>query len=162
MVVRPAEPADAPDILDMIRELADYEGAVDEVQATEELLHAALFGNESAAYCHVAVRGEQVIGLALWFLTFSTWLGRHGMYLEDLYVRPEARGTGAGVALLRELAAICVDRGYQRLDWQVLDWNEPARRFYDSLGARGMPEWVPYRLAGQQLRDLAERRTDRS
>jgi len=154
--VRSARPEDVPDIVAMIRELAEYERAWDEVQASEELLHAALFGDDAATYCHIAERHGEVIGFAVWFLNFSTWLGRTGIYLEDLYVRPEARGCGAGRALLRRLAAICVDRGYARLDWAVLDWNEPARKFYESLGAEGLTDWVPYRLTGQALRNLGE------
>ena len=138
----------------MIRELAEYERAGHQVDATVDLLHDALFGPGSATYCHVAERDGAIIGFAVWFLNFSTWLGRSGIYLEDLYVRPEARGTGAGTALLRRLAAICVERDYQRLDWAVLDWNEPSRKFYDSLGADALTDWVPYRLTGTALRKL--------
>lgn len=152
--VREATPEDVPHLIALIRELAEYEQALDEAKATPELLHAALFGPQATAYCHVAARGE-IVGFALWFLNFSTWLGRPGIYLEDLYVRPEARGGGVGAALLRTLATICVERGYLRLDWSVLDWNEPARRFYGSLGAEAMTQWVPYRLTGEPLRRLA-------
>lgn len=155
VVVRPAHPDDLPLIVAMIRELAEYERAPDEAQATQELLSTALFGDDPAVFCHVAQQGTQVVGFALWFLNFSTWLGRHGVYLEDLYVRPAARGLRVGTALLRELARMCVDRGYARLDWQVLDWNDPARRFYASLGATGMTQWVPYRLSGDALHAFA-------
>lgn len=155
IAIRPARPEDVPHLITLIQELAEYERARNDAKATEELLFAALFGPTASAYCHVAERDDQVLGLAVWFLNFSTWLGRPGIYLEDLYVRPEARGSGAGRALLRELAAICVQRGYARLDWAVLDWNEPARKFYERLGAQAMTDWVPYRLTGESLRALA-------
>jgi GNAT superfamily N-acetyltransferase len=108
-------------------------------------------------FAHVVELGERVVGFAIWFLSFSTWLGRHGIYLEDLYVRPEARGRGAGRALLAELARTAVRRGYGRLEWWVLDWNEPAWRFYRDLGAEPMTEWTVHRLAGSTLEGLAGR-----
>ena len=160
VAIRPARREDVPAILELVRELADYERARDEVQATEEGLAAALFGERPHAFAQVAVAAdgdgdEDVVGLALWFLTFSTWVGHPGIWLEDLYVRPAWRGRGLGVALLRELAAICVARGYGRLEWSVLDWNEPARRFYRSLGARELDEWIINRVSGESLRRLA-------
>lgn len=154
-MIRPARPADVSAILRLIRDLAEYERALDEVRATEDLLHAALFGPDPRAHAHIAEHTDgTVAGFALWFVNFSTWLGRHGIYLEDLYVRPELRGYGYGRALLAELARICVDRGYPRLEWWVLNWN-PAREFYHSIGAVAMDEWVPYRVDGTALRDLA-------
>ncbi|SEF82925.1 Acetyltransferase (GNAT) family protein [Thermomonospora echinospora] len=143
-----------PTILRLIRELADYEKALHEVRATEEDLRASLFGPEPRVFAHVAEQDGEVVGFALWFLTFSTWMGTHGIYLEDLYVRPEARGGGHGRALLTELARIAVERGYRRVEWSVLDWNEPAIGFYKALGATPQDEWTVYRLTGQALRDL--------
>ena len=144
-----------PRILELIRELAEYEHALDQVTATAEGMSAALFALQPAAFAHVAVAGDEVVGFALWFLNFSTWLGRHGIYLEDLYVTPVMRGRGIGKALLAELAAICVRRGYGRLEWWVLDWNAPAIGFYRSIGAEPMSEWTVQRLSGPALRDLA-------
>ncbi|MDP4689855.1 MAG: GNAT family N-acetyltransferase [Candidatus Nanopelagicales bacterium] len=156
MSIRPALPSDVPDILAMIRELAEYERALDEVAATEDLLDAALFGPDPAVFALIAETPDgTVVGFALWFRNFSTWLGRHGVYLEDLYVRPAYRGEGYGKALLVELARICRDRGYGRLEWWVLDWNEPALQFYRSIGALAMDEWTVQRVTGQTLRDLA-------
>lgn len=154
--MRPATPADVPEILAMIRELAHYERALSEVVATEEHLHGTLFADTPAVFGHVAETGDgRVAGMAVWFLSYSTWLGTHNVYLEDLYVRPEFRGGGVGGALLRALATICVDRGYDRLEWWVLDWNESARAFYHSVGATALTEWIPYRVSGQALRSLA-------
>jgi GNAT superfamily N-acetyltransferase len=154
-MIRPATPDDIPDLLAMIAELADYERAPHEATATAGQLRSALFGPSPAVYAHVAVESGAVVGFALWFLNFSTWRGVHGIYLEDLYVRPSARGGGHGKALLAELARICVERGYARLEWWVLDWN-PAREFYHSLEAEPMSEWVPYRLTGDGLAKLAD------
>jgi GNAT superfamily N-acetyltransferase len=151
-VIRPARPADVPAILRLIRDLAEYERAADEVHATEELLHAALFDPDPRVHAHIAEHTDgSVAGFALWFVNFSTWLGRHGIYLEDLYVRPDLRGFGYGRALLSELAAICAERGYPRLQWWVLDWNESAQGFYRQLGARPMAEWTVWRVAGEAL-----------
>ncbi|WP_406177743.1 GNAT family N-acetyltransferase [Streptomyces canus] len=152
-MIRPATPADIPAIHALIRELAEYERALDEAKATEEQLHEALFGAHPAAYAHVATDDATgaVIGYAIWFLNFSTWRGVHGIYLEDLYVRPTARGGGHGKALLTELARICVERGYQRLEWSVLNWNTPAIDFYQALGARPQDEWTVYRLTDEAL-----------
>lgn len=158
--VRPLREDEVPLLLGLIRELADYERSAHEVRATEELLHAALFGPHGSAYCHVVEdRGppETVAGFALWFVNFSTWEGRHGIYLEDLFVRPEHRGRGLGMALLTELARTCVERGYRRLEWWVLDWNDPAIGFYRSIGAVPMDEWTVYRLAGEALERMASR-----
>jgi GNAT superfamily N-acetyltransferase len=155
-MIRTATPDDVPAVHAMVRELADYEKALHEVRATEEQLHEALFGERPAAYAHLAVddvTGEPV-GFALWFLNFSTWRGVHGIYLEDLYVRPERRGGGHGKALLTELARICVARGYERLEWSVLDWNRPSIDFYRALGARPQDEWTVYRLTDGALAAL--------
>ncbi len=155
VAVRPARPEDVAEVVAMIRELAAYERVPEAAQATDRLLHASLFGPDARVFCHIAEQDGQTVGFALWFVNFSTWLGRHGIYLEDLYVRPTARGRGAGRGLVGALAQICVNRGYRRLDWTVLDWNEPARQFYDGLGARALPEWVPYRLCDDALRRVA-------
>jgi GNAT superfamily N-acetyltransferase len=154
----------------MIRELAEYERSAHEVQATEEMVADLLFGANTpsgapAAYCHVVpapaeaehADGPPLAGMALWFLNASTWMGRHGIYLEDLYVRPDFRGRGLGRALMGELARICVDRGYPRLEWWVLDWNTPALDFYRSLGARAMDEWTVHRITGTDLQRLSLR-----
>ena len=154
-MIRPARAADIPAIHQMIRDLAEYERSLPEVSATEDDLRAALLGGHPSLFAHVAEEDGELAGFALWFLNYSTWLGRHGIYLEDLYVRPERRGQGHGRALLAELAGICVDRGYGRLDWSVLDWNSPTRRFYESLGAVTVDEWVIYRLTGPALHAVA-------
>ena len=154
-MIRTATPADVPVIHTLIRELAEYENALHEARATQEQLSEALFGDRPAAFAHVAEDdGGEVVGFALWFLNFSTWRGVHGIYLEDLYVRPGARGAGHGRALLTELARICVDRGYERLEWSVLDWNSPAIGFYQALGARPQDEWTVYRLTDGALKEL--------
>jgi GNAT superfamily N-acetyltransferase len=155
-VIRPAHPEDVPAILSLVRDLAEYERALDEVEATEDLLHAALFDTDPRAHALIAEHDGEVAGFALWFVTFSTWLGRHGIYLEDLFVRPEFRGLGYGRALMQELARICLANGYGRLEWAVLDWNEPAIRFYESLGAEPQHEWTVHRIRGQALKRLAE------
>ena len=157
MPIREATPADVPEILAMIHELADYEKAPHEVVATPGLLREALFGEDPAVYALMAEDDETgaVVGFALWFRNFSTWLGRHGVYLEDLYVRPSHRGHGYGKALLQELARIAVERGYGRFEWWVLDWNTPAIDFYRSIDAVPMDEWTVYRVTGEPLRRLA-------
>ncbi len=154
-MIRRASSADVPAIYTLIRNLADYERSLPEVTGSQEQLLQSLFGPGPAVFAHVAEHEGQVVGFALWFLNYSTWLCQHGIYLEDLYVRPEWRGHGYGRALLAELAALCVQRGYGRLEWWVLDWNAPARGFYASLGARPMDEWTVHRLTGQALQDLA-------
>lgn len=156
VTIRPARPDDVPAIVAMVHELAEFERAPEQCHLTEPQLHAALFARQPALFGHVAVRAGEVVGYSLWFLNFSTWEGVHGIHLEDLYVRPAARGTGAGRLLLATLARICVERGYQRLDWWVLHWN-PARDFYAALGAVAMDEWIPYRLSGPALHKLGMR-----
>jgi GNAT superfamily N-acetyltransferase len=153
--VRPATRADVPLILTLIRELAEFERSLHEVQATEELLTQNLFAEQPAVFCHIAELDGEAVGFALWFVNFSTWVGKHGIYLDDLYVRPAARGGGVGTALLQTLARICVDRGYDRLDWWVLDWNEKAIGFYRSIDAIAMDEWTVQRLTGEPLRRMA-------
>lgn len=146
-MIRPATPADIPAILDLIRELAVYEREpLSTVEATERSLHAALFADEPAVWAHVAELDGKVVGTAIWFLTFSTWTGRHGMHLEDFVVSEAARGTGLGVALFEELRRICAERGYRRLEWRVLDWNADAERFYRARGAAPIAEWISWRL----------------
>lgn len=155
MPVRPANIGDTPAILQLIRGLAEYEKALDEVVATEEALKASLFCENPQVFCHVATQDETVVGIAVWHLNYSTWLGKHGMYLEDLYVLPEMRGQGHGMALLKELARICIERDYERLQWWVLDWNEPSIEFYKSIGAVPMDEWTVFRVSGEPLKKLA-------
>ncbi|MBD0674956.1 GNAT family N-acetyltransferase [Kitasatospora sp. NPDC091335] len=152
-MIRTAVATDVPVIHAMVRELADYEKALHEAKATEEQLHEALFGADPALYGLIAeddVTGEPV-GFAVWFRNFSTWRGTYGIYLEDLYVRPESRGGGHGKALLLELARIAVERGYSRVEWSVLDWNQPSIDFYKSIGAVPMNEWTVYRLTDEAL-----------
>ncbi len=155
LTVRPARPDDVPTVVGMIRELAEYERSLPQVEATEEHLREALFGARPAVFTHMAEYAGEPVGFAVWFLSFSTWTGRHGIYLEDLYVRADRRGHGAGRALLAELARTCAERGYTRLEWAVLDWNEPALGFYRSLGALANDEWTVWRLSGRALHDLA-------
>lgn len=151
---RKAERKDVPLVLGFIRELADYEHMLDEVVATPELLEKWIF-DERKAEVIFALEGEREVGFALFFHNFSTFLGRAGIYLEDLYVRPECRGKGYGKALLRELARIAVERGCGRLEWWCLDWNQPSIDFYLSLGAEPMKDWTVYRIAGETLKKLA-------
>ncbi|NJC70917.1 GNAT family N-acetyltransferase [Planosporangium thailandense] len=152
--IRPIRRTDVPAVVAMVHELADYERAPRECHLTDAQLEAALFAESPALFGHIALLDGEAVGMALWFLNFSTWRGVHGVYLEDLYVRPSARGKGVGRALLATLAAVCTDRGYERLEWWVLHWN-PAREFYHSIDAVAMDEWVPYRLAGPALHALA-------
>lgn len=154
---RKAERTDVPLVLEFIRELADYEHMLNEVVATPELLEKWIFDERKAEVVFAVVEGQEV-GFALFFHNFSTFLGRAGIYLEDLYVRPEFRGKGYGKALIRELARIAVERGCGRLEWWCLDWNKPSIDFYLSLGAEPMKDWTVYRIAGQALTDLAETR----
>ncbi|WP_345202250.1 GNAT family N-acetyltransferase [Fodinibacter luteus] len=155
--IRPATAADVPVIVRLVRELAEYEKALHEVDADEPHLLAALFpvGREPAAFAHVAEVDGQVVGCAIWFLSFSTWTGTHGIWLEDLYVTPAHRGSGLGQELLRTLAGICSARGYHRLEWWVLDWNTPSIGFYESIGAVAQDEWTRFRLDGPALGALA-------
>jgi GNAT superfamily N-acetyltransferase len=141
----------------MVHELADFERAAESCHLTDEQLLASLFGEHPAVFGHVAVDADDVpYGFALWYVNFSTWEGTHGIHLEDLYVRPQARGTGAGGALLATLAQVCMARGYRRLEWVMLDWN-PAADFYAAIGAKVVEDWLPYRLSGAALTQLAER-----
>jgi GNAT superfamily N-acetyltransferase len=154
--VRRARESDVDTMVELVYELAEYERAPEQCHLTAEQLRTALFGESPALFAHVAELDGHVVGLALWFLNFSTWDGVHGVYLEDLYVRPTARGSGLGRALLSALAEECVARGYTRLQWWVLDWNAPAIGFYRSLGAVPMDEWTVYRVRGDALTRLAE------
>ena len=154
MSVRRAVPADVPAVVALVHELADYEREPASCHLTAEQLHAALFGPEPALFGHVAEARGEVVGCALWFLSFSTWRGVHGLHLEDLYVRPAHRGAGLGRALLAALAGVCVERGYGRLEWAVLDWNAPALAFYRSLGAVALDGWTTHRLDGHALAAL--------
>jgi GNAT superfamily N-acetyltransferase len=158
--VRPAEQADVPIVLGLIRELADYERALHAVDATEEQLGAALFpeGQEPAVHALVGEADGEVVGVAIWFLSFSTWTGTHGIWLEDLYVSPGHRGSGLGQELLRALGELCVERGYHRLEWWVLDWNAPSIGFYESIGAVAQDEWTRFRLDGTALHALGATR----
>jgi GNAT superfamily N-acetyltransferase len=159
MTVRPMAPDDVPVVLTMVRELAAYEKAEHEASMTDEQLRVALFSDTTAVFGHVAEAADgTVAGFALWFLTFSTWRGTHGIHLEDLYVRPEHRGSGLGRELLRTLAAVCTARGYARLEWSVLDWNAPSIAFYEAAGAVPMEEWTTYRLSGDALTGFAAAR----
>ncbi|WP_225234777.1 GNAT family N-acetyltransferase [Klenkia terrae] len=160
MTVRPVGPGDVDAVVALVRELAEYERSLDEARMTSAQLHTALFGDSPALFGHVAVDDEgAVVGLALWFLSFSTWRGTHGVHLEDLYVSPAQRGTGLGRELLRTLAALCVDRGYARLEWSVLDWNTPAVEFYRAAGARPQEGWSVFRLTDTALTEFARERT---
>jgi len=157
--IRRARPEDVPEILAMVRDLAEYERALEQAVATEEQFHEALFGPRPTVFAHVVEHettdGHLLGGFALWFLNFSTWLGRNGIYLEDLYVRPTLRGTGYGKRLLATLAQECLDNGYGRLDWWVLDWNSASREFYEAHGADALTEWIPYRVTGDALPRLS-------
>jgi len=155
VTVREARPDDAPTILAFIRDLAGYERLAHEVVADERRLRETLFGARAYAECRLAELGGRAVGFALFFHNYSTFLARPGLYLEDLFVRPGFRGRGVGRALLRELARIAVERGCGRLEWSVLDWNEPALRFYRSLGAVALDDWTVHRLAGDALARFA-------
>lgn len=155
MSIRPAEPRDVPALIAMVLELAEYENAPEQAIATEADFSRDLFGESPRVHALVVEVSGEVVAYAFYFLNYSTWLGRHGIYLEDLYVRPAFRGQGFGKALLIRLAQECVEKGYGRLDWSVLDWNTPSRDFYAALGAEGLTEWVPYRAEGDALVNLA-------
>jgi GNAT superfamily N-acetyltransferase len=154
--IRQAAAADVPIILQLIRDLATYERAPNEVTATEERLVDVLFGEKPAAEVLLAFAEGRPVGFAVFFQNFSTWLGRPGLYLEDLFVKPEVRGKGYGRALLVHLAQIARDRGCGRMEWAVLNWNEPAIEFYHKLGAKPMDEWTVYRLTGDEINRLAD------
>ena len=154
--IRPARVEDVPIILQLIHDLATYERAPDEVTATEEQLVDVFFGDRPAAEVLLAFEGQSPVGFAVFFYNFSTWLGRPGLYLEDLFVKPEKRGKGYGRALLVELAKIAQRRDCGRMEWAVLDWNEPAIKFYQTLGAKPMHEWTVFRLTGDEIAKLAD------
>jgi GNAT superfamily N-acetyltransferase len=153
--IRPAHVEDVPVILELIRDLATYERAPNEVTATEEQLVDVLFGERPTAEVLLAFEGQSPVGFAVYFYNFSTWLGRPGLYLEDLFINPETRGKGYGRALLVELAKIARDRECGRMEWAVLDWNEPAIKFYRALGAKPMDEWTVFRLTRDEIAKLA-------
>ncbi len=156
MSVRPVALDDVAAVVDLVRELAGYEKAPHEARMTEEQLSAALFAESPGLFGHVAVADDGVVvGMALWFLNFSTWRGTHGIHLEDLYVQPQHRGSGLGRELLRTLADLCVQRGYSRLEWSVLDWNTPSIEFYEAAGAVPMDGWTVFRLTDDALTDFA-------
>ena len=157
VTIRPAAPADAPAIMGLIRDLAVYEHLAHEVVGSEALLHEHLFGAHPVANVLMGLLNDEVAGFALYFTSYSTFLTRPGLYLEDLFVRPECRGAGLGKALLVGLAGLCVERGYGRLEWSVLDWNEPAIKFYEAMGARPMDGWTITRVTGDALAALAGR-----
>ena len=154
--IRQAEEEDVPEILELIKALAEFENLSDEVVATEELLKITLFGINSPAEVQIAYDKKNTLGFALYFRSFSTFLGRPGIYLEDLYVRENARGKGVGEALLRRLAQRTREIGGGRLEWAVLNWNEPAIGFYQKMGAAPLDEWTTYRVTGKNLQELAE------
>ena len=155
-MIREAKISDVQAIHDLIVELAIYEKEPDAVIASVDDIKENLFGTKPVAYCHVAEIDGQVVGIAIWFLNYSTWLGKAGLYLEDLFVKPEFRGSGLGLSLMKTLAQVCVDRGYERFQWWVLDWNEPSINFYKSIGAEAMDEWTVFRVSGDALQKLAD------
>lgn len=155
VIVREAKLDDTPIILKYIKDLAEFEKAPKEAVLTEDDLRRSFFIESPQVYCLVSELDNVVTGIAIWHLNYSTWLGKHGVYLEDLYVDPKFRGQGHGKALLVALAKICIDRGYPRLQWWVLDWNKSAIDFYDSIGAKAMDEWTVFRVSGKELGILA-------
>lgn len=154
-MIRPARPGEAGLVLEFVLALADYEKLVHEVEADEAAIDRALFGPEPKVFCDIAEWDGEAAGFALWFYSFSTFRGAHGIYLEDLFVAPEQRGRGIGKALLRHLARRCVAEGLPRFEWQVLDWNAPSIAFYEAQGARRLPEWQKCRLDEAALRAFA-------
>jgi GNAT superfamily N-acetyltransferase len=156
MTIRPATIEDTDEILALIYELALYEKAPDEAKATREQIIGSFFTDNPKVFCEIVEVDGAIAGLAIWFLNYSTWQGKHGIYLEDLFVRPQYRGKGYGKTLLKHLAAICEERGYGRFQWWVLDWNEPSIEFYKSLGAVAMDEWTVYRVSDEALIKLAQ------
>jgi GNAT superfamily N-acetyltransferase len=152
--IRSARSEESAVILQLIKDLAEYEKAPDQVEATESDLKATIFGKEPKVFCDVVEVDGEIAGMAIWFLNYSTWQGKHGIYLEDLFIKPEYRGRGYGKALLVHLAKLCEEKGYGRFQWWVLDWNSPAIEFYRSLGAEAMDEWTVYRISGKALKDL--------
>ncbi|MCE4057073.1 GNAT family N-acetyltransferase [Pseudomonas sp. Au-Pse12] len=154
--IRPAHPNDAPQILAFISQLAEYEKALHEVKARVADLEQSLFGEQASARALICLKDAQPIGFAVYFFSYSTWLGRNGLYLEDLYISPEHRGCGAGKLMLKHLAREACAKGCGRFEWSVLDWNEPAIEFYQSMGARPQAEWVRYRMDGDTLESFAQ------
>ena len=154
-MIRAARIEDTEEILALIYELAVYEKAPEEAKATAELIQQSFFSNEPKVFCEIVEHEEEIAGFAIWFLNYSTLQGLHGIYLEDLFIRPQFRKLGYGKDLLKHLANICKERGYGRFQWWVLDWNTPAIDFYTSLGAKAMDEWTVYRISGKELSDLA-------
>jgi GNAT superfamily N-acetyltransferase len=155
LVIRVAQPADATLIFALVCELADYENLQGEVAATPEAIAAALFAPQPRLFCEIAEWNGEPAGFVVWFLNFSTFRGRHGLYVEDLFVRPAVRGHGIGKALMARLARHCIEQGCARLEWAVLDWNKPSIAFYQSIGAQVMDEWRICRLSGKALADFA-------
>jgi GNAT superfamily N-acetyltransferase len=155
MKIRLAEPVDISDIHRLIYELAVYEKAPEQMVATVDQIKESLFNDHPVAFCHVAEVDGKIVGIALWFLNYSTWLGKPGIYLEDLFVQPEHRGHGIGKGFMKTLAQLCTERGYERFQWWVLDWNTPSIDFYKSLGAVPMNEWTVFRLSGDSLKNFA-------
>ena len=156
MKIRPAQRQEVGIVLQLIQDLAVYEKAPNEVEATEKKLLETIFSSDPKVFCDLVEVDGEIAGMAIWFLNYSTWQGKHGIYLEDLFVKPEFRGRGYGKALLKHLAKICDDKGYGRFQWWVLDWNSPAIEFYRGLGAVAMDEWTVYRVSGQALKELGE------
>lgn len=154
MIIRPAKIQEVGEVLQLIQDLATYEKAPEQVEASKENLLNTIFANDPRVFCDLVEVDEQIAGMAIWFLNYSTWQAKHGIYLEDLFIKPEYRGRGYGKALLKHLAKICDEKGYGRLQWWVLDWNSPAIEFYRSLGAEAMDEWTVYRTSGKALKDL--------
>ena len=155
MKIRTARKDEAQIILQLIKDLAEYEKAPDQVEAREKEILNTIFAENPKVFCDLVEVDNQIAGMAIWFLNYSTWQGKHGIYLEDLFIKPEFRGKGYGKALLQHLAKICNDRGYGRFQWWVLDWNSPAIEFYRSLGAEAMSEWTVYRVSGKALKSFA-------
>jgi GNAT superfamily N-acetyltransferase len=154
-MIRSAQLEDLPEIQSLIKELAEYERAPKEAVATLKDLQASFFGESPKVFCEIVEVEGHIAGFAIWFLNYSTWQGKHGIYLEDLYIRPKFRGQGWGKKLLKDLASKCVENGWGRFQWWVLDWNEPAIEFYRSLGAVAMDEWTVYRVGDSALLNLA-------
>jgi GNAT superfamily N-acetyltransferase len=155
MKIRPAQQDEVGIVLQLIHDLALYEKAPNEVEATEKELLETIFVENARVFCDVVDVDGEIAGMAIWFLNYSTWQGKHGIYLEDLFIKPEFRGRGFGKALLQHLAKVCEERGYGRFQWWVLDWNSLAIEFYKSLGAVAMDEWTVYRLSGAPLKKLS-------
>jgi len=154
--IRPAKREEVGEVLQLIQDLATYEKAPDQVEASEDDLLNTIFAKEPRVFCDLVEVNGQIAGMAIWFLNYSTWQAKHGIYLEDLYIKPEFRARGYGKALLKHLAQICDKEGYGRLQWWVLDWNSPAIEFYKSFGAEAMDEWTVYRTSGLALKNLGD------